>query len=314
MSASASTPPRTGYAGEEPTHAPPWHGLVVWDVFFNALAAGLFLTASVGELVRPGAFVPVGTWAYPLALVLLLTDLTLLVLDLGDPLRFHHMLRVFKPSSPMSFGTWCLALYSLPLTAVVVVDVLVLIGAFPADSSALGVVRKLLLAAGLPFAFGSMAYKGVLFSTSAQPGWKDARWLGAYHVASAFALGAAVLLAIASLAEHAPAVRILRPAVAVLLVAQLVPLILLARELRRALTAAHTSGELRAAAGVVFSVGIVVPLPLLLLEGTAPHVLAALAALAGGWFVRRVVVHLPHHAPDAKRAAPIRSPGTGATR
>ena len=43
----------------------------------------------------------------------------LLVLDLGDPLRFHHMLRVFKPSSPMSLGTWSLTVYSLPLTLIV---------------------------------------------------------------------------------------------------------------------------------------------------------------------------------------------------
>jgi hypothetical protein len=28
----------------------------------------------------------------------------MLVLDLGDPLRFHHTLRMFKPSSPMSLG------------------------------------------------------------------------------------------------------------------------------------------------------------------------------------------------------------------
>ena len=32
-------------------------------------------------------------------------DLLFLVLDLGDPLRFHYMLRVFKPSAPMSLGT-----------------------------------------------------------------------------------------------------------------------------------------------------------------------------------------------------------------
>ena len=46
----------------------------------------------------------------------------MLVLDLGDPLRFHHMLRVFKPSSPMSLGTWSLAAYSLPLTLIVAIE------------------------------------------------------------------------------------------------------------------------------------------------------------------------------------------------
>ena len=36
-----------------------------------------------------------------------------------------------------------------------------------------------------------MSYKGVLFSTSSQPGWKDARWLGGYLINSALVLGCA---------------------------------------------------------------------------------------------------------------------------
>src|SRR5689334_2513114 len=74
-----------GYAHREVTQPPNWHGLVVWDVFFNALATGLFLVAAVGELAAPTAFAPVSVWAFPLALVFLLIDLALLVLDLGDP-------------------------------------------------------------------------------------------------------------------------------------------------------------------------------------------------------------------------------------
>jgi hypothetical protein len=66
--------------------------------------------------------------AYPVALVLLLVDLGLLVLDLGDPLRFHHMLRTFKPGSPMSVGTWCLTIFSLPLTAAAALSLLAELG------------------------------------------------------------------------------------------------------------------------------------------------------------------------------------------
>src|SRR3954452_5717201 len=114
------TAPRSaGYADREVTQPPNWHGLVVADVFLNAVATGLFLVAAVGELARPDLFAPVVVWAYPVALVLLLADLSCLVLDLGDPLRFHHMLRVFKPSWPMSLGTWCLTAYSLPLALLV---------------------------------------------------------------------------------------------------------------------------------------------------------------------------------------------------
>lgn len=290
-----NAPAPTGYAGQEPTHAPPWHGLVVWDVFFNALTTGLFTVAAVGALVKPAALAPVASWAYPLALALLVIDLTLLVLDLGDPLRFHHMLRVFKPSSPMSLGTWCLTLYSLPLTALVALDLLALAGVVPSESEAAWWARKAILAAVLPFAFGSMAYKGVLFSTSSQPGWRDARWLGAYHVASAFAMGAAALLALAALTGRGAAVALLRHAAATLLALQAVPLLLLAAELRPALVAAHARGELLGTAALTLGVGVLLPIPLLISGGQLPVIVAGVAALVGGWVVRRAVVTLPQH-------------------
>src|SRR5205085_9445137 len=88
----------TGYAAEPVTKPPEWHGLVAWDLLFNNLTTGLFLTAALGELLAPATLTPVAKAAYPLALVLLVIDLACLVLDLGDPLRFHHMLRVFKPT------------------------------------------------------------------------------------------------------------------------------------------------------------------------------------------------------------------------
>src|SRR5262249_25786980 len=100
-------PAVSGYASRPVTKAPTWHGPVASDLLFNSLATGLFLVTAVGELAAPSAFAEVAWVAYPTALVFLLVDLLLLVADLGDPLRFHHMLRVFKPSSPMSLGTWC---------------------------------------------------------------------------------------------------------------------------------------------------------------------------------------------------------------
>src|SRR3984957_8106882 len=118
-----TTPPsqeqggQSGYENMPVTKVPGWHGIIAWDALLNGMATGLFLAAAVSELAAPAVFLRVAKVAYPIALVLLLVDLGLLVLDLGDPLRFHHMLRVFKPSSPMSLGTWCLTIFSLPLTA-----------------------------------------------------------------------------------------------------------------------------------------------------------------------------------------------------
>ena len=106
-----------GYENTLITKVPGWHGIIAWDALLNGMATGLFLAAAVSELAAPAVFLHVAKVAYPVALVLLLIDLGLLVLDLGDPFRFHHMLRVFKPGSPMSVGTWSLTIFSLPLTA-----------------------------------------------------------------------------------------------------------------------------------------------------------------------------------------------------
>ena len=119
-----------GYLTQDVTKVPGWHGLVAWDLLFNNLTTGLYLFAAVGELAAPALLGAVAKVAYPVALVFLLTDLMMLVGDLGDPLRFHHMLRVFKPSSPMSFGTWSLTAYSLPLTLIVAIEAALFFGLF----------------------------------------------------------------------------------------------------------------------------------------------------------------------------------------
>src|SRR5260370_16918082 len=87
-----------GYMNSRVTKAPDWHGLVAWDLLFNNLTTGLFLVAALSELAAPTVFTRVAKVAYPVALLFLLTDLICLVLDLGDPCRFHPMLRAFKPT------------------------------------------------------------------------------------------------------------------------------------------------------------------------------------------------------------------------
>ena len=185
-----------GYANMPVTKVPGWHGIIAWDALLNGMATGLFLAAAVSELAAPAVFTPVAKVAYPVALVLLLVDLGLLVFDLGDPLRFHHMLRVFKPGSPMSVGTWCLTIFSLPLTAAAALSLLAEMG-FDFEWA-----RILAVVVGLLPGFGSAAYKGVLLSTNAQPGWKDARWLGGYLTNSALLMGCAELLVLSALMEQ----------------------------------------------------------------------------------------------------------------
>jgi len=301
--------PRSGYATGEVTKAPNWHGLVAWDLLFNNLTTGLFLVAAIGELAAPAALGPPARAAYPLALALLVADLICLVLDLGNPSRFHHMLRVFKPSSPMSLGTWCLTVYSLPLTLTVAIDLLPALHLMPAGAPAaagLGWARRAALIGGLLPALGSAVYKGVLFSTSAQPAWKDARWLGGYLVNSAITLGCAELLALAVLLGHAPAADRLRPALGPLLALNAATLFLLIADLLPALVKVHTRGQLIRLGSIAIGVGLLAPLGLVLGSAGPVAMLAALAGLlAGSLAVRFAIVKLPHAAHGTGLAASV---------
>src|SRR5271154_6090796 len=250
----------SGYANMPVTKVPAWHGIIAWDALLNGMATGLFLAAALSELAAPAVFMRVAKVAYPVALGLLLVVLGLLVLDLGDPLRFHHMLRVFKPSSPMSLGTWCLTIFSLPLTAAAGLSLLAILGW---DFEWARITAVVL---GLVPGFGSAAYKGVLLSTNAQPGWKDARWMGGYLTNSALLMGCGELLVLAAVMQQGQAVHILRTAFIVLLVLNVIPLGLLFANLRPTHARLYTR-EQQWRAGALIAVGTLIPLGLMLFNG-----------------------------------------------
>jgi polysulfide reductase-like protein len=286
-------PTVTGYAGRPVTKAPNWHGLVALDLLFNSLSTGLFLVAATAELVAPASFGPLAAVAYPIALLFLIGDLVCLVLDLGDPSRFHHMLRVWKPSSPMSLGTWCLTAYAVALTA------LTAMGLLPGGAGPEW-IRRLILVVGLVPAVGAAAYKGVLFSTTAQPGWGDARWLGGYLINSALVLGTAELLLLATVAGEAKVVIELRLALRLLLLLNLLALGLLLADLRGPLSAARGPRILAVLGTVAVVGGIIVPLWLLRLDGPLQTAGALLFILLGAVVVRSEIVRLPHLLAEAR--------------
>ena len=284
-----STPLPGGYAGRAITHAPAWGGLVAWDLLFNGISTGLFLVAAICELAAPRVFASAAGVAYAVALGFLVVDLAALVFDLGDPLRFHHMLRVVKPGSPMSVGTWCLTLYSLPLT------VAAAIGVLPGEWTSLDAVRHIAIIVGLPFALGSAVYKGVLLSTSAQPGWKDARWLGGYLTSSAIALGCAGMLFLSLMMGEARATAALRLALGILVTVTLIPLGLLVADVRPALAQAYRARELSGLAAACLGGGTLLPLYLLVAgKTTSVLVVGALCVALAGLAIRFAIVRLPH--------------------
>jgi hypothetical protein len=283
---------QSGYANLPITKVPGWHGIIAWDALLNGMAMGLFLAAAVSELAAPAVFMSVAKVAYPVALVLLLVDLGLLVFDLGDPLRFHHMLRVFKPGSPMSVGTWCLTIFSLPLTAAAALSLLAEIG-FDFERA-----RILAVVVGLLPGFGAAAYKGVLLSTNAQPGWKDARWLGGYLTNSAILMGCAELFVLSALMGQTQAAAILRVAFIVLLVLNVIPQGLLFRNLQPTHARLYTREQQWRVSALIFAAGTLIPLGLTLLNGGLLFLFGSVIfLLLASWVIRFVYVKIPHTSP-----------------
>ena len=109
----------------------------------------------------------------------------LLVVDLGRPSRFANMLRVFRPSSPMSVGSWVLAGIT-PLAAASAVGG-GLGGVAGAAAGAAGLGAGLL---GVPLA----GYTAVLLTNSAVPVWQATRRsLPALFVSSGVSTAAGLL-------------------------------------------------------------------------------------------------------------------------
>lgn len=294
MGPDAATSTRVpGYGGRPTTKAPNWHGLVTLDLLFNNLSTGLFLAAVLGELVMPARVRPLVVAAYPIAWLFLIGDLVCLVLDLGDPSRFHHMLRVWKPTSPMSLGTWVLTAYAVPLTLLSAMG-------FLAGVDALRPLRLVLIVIGMVLAVGAAVYKGVLFSTTAQRGWGDARWLGGYLINSALVLGSAEMLLLATVLGAPEAAGPYRLALRALLVLNAVALALLVSDLRAALTSVRGPLVLVVLGLLAALGGILAPLWLLGAGTPTPDWIALALILVGAVVVRQEMVRLPHRLGKAR--------------
>ena len=107
----------------------------------------------------------------------------LLIYDLGRKARFLAMLRVFRPTSPMSVGSWILAV-ATPLSA----------GSALFTSKAAGAAAGIL---GMPLA----TYTAVLLSNSAVPVWLATRRTLPLLFASSSASSLASVLELAPLAK-----------------------------------------------------------------------------------------------------------------
>lgn len=197
----------TSYYGRQVVKPSPWEADIPGYLFLGGVAAGSSLLGAGADLSGRPALRRVGRLG---GMVGILLSFGLLVHDLGRPARFANMLRVAKPTSPMSVGTWLLTVYG-PLAGLA--GAAELRGLLPRRLRWAG---RLLGALARPAGIGAAvvaptiaAYTGVLLSDTATPAWHEAhRELPIVFVGSAAAAAGGLGLLGAPVAESGPARRL----------------------------------------------------------------------------------------------------------
>jgi formate-dependent nitrite reductase membrane component NrfD len=186
----------TSYYGRPVLHEPTWAAAdIAGYLFLGGLAGASSVLATGAQLTRRPGLARTAKVGAAGAIGL---SLAALVHDLGRPARFLNMLRVFKPTSPMSVGSWLLAGYA-PLAgaaaASAVTGRLPRIGALATSGSAL-------------LGPAVAAYTGVLISDTAVPAWHDGyREMPFVFTGSAAAAAGGLGMLAAPVAEAGPARR-----------------------------------------------------------------------------------------------------------
>ncbi|WP_372338917.1 NrfD/PsrC family molybdoenzyme membrane anchor subunit [Actinoplanes sp. RD1] len=192
------------YYGRPVVKPAPWHHDIPAYLFTGGLAAGSSLLAAGGAATGRPALRRAGRVT---ALGAVAASGYFLINDLGRPERFINMLRVAKPTSPMSMGTWIFSAFAAGAGVAGVAE------AAPMLPESL---RRLLTPLGTAGGYAAAAtapalatYTAVLLADTATPSWHEPYPdLPFLFAGSALASGAAVGLIAAPTAETAPARRL----------------------------------------------------------------------------------------------------------
>jgi formate-dependent nitrite reductase membrane component NrfD len=295
-----------------------WPLLIDLYFFLGGVAGGAFVLATIASFLDERRYRDVARVGSYLALLTILPGPILLIVDLGQPSRFLHMLLVSKPTtaigmnaltvgpfhlkllSPMNVGAWALLIFSACAFLAALLTFLEDRGRPRAATArtVIGVVGSLL-------GFFIAAYPGVLLGATARPMFINAHWLGALFLAVGASTGAAaiaLILAITGGQVRESLTRLMR-FTSIALVIQLVFLALFIATVAGTGTAGIRRALAQLLAGPdspLFWVGAVVVgvlAPLALQFGGAvrepkPRMVALVSALVlvGGFIVKSVII------------------------
>jgi formate-dependent nitrite reductase membrane component NrfD len=162
------------YYGRPILKSPVWRHDIPAYLFTGGLAAGSSLIAAGADLTGRPALRRATRLT---SLAALGASTYFLINDLGRPERFHHMLRVAKPTSPMSVGTWILATFGPAAGVAAIAEAAPLLP----ERGLPGLARRLLpgIGRGANLVAAVMApplatYTAVLLTDTAVPSWHEA--------------------------------------------------------------------------------------------------------------------------------------------
>src|SRR5574338_957288 len=217
------------------TRPPHWQWYIILYFFIGGIAGGCFFLAALLQLFGRRSDAPIVRLGYYIAFIGSVISGLLLIVDLGRPDRFWHMMiqsktgqPMFKYWSPMSVGAWGLLFF----------------GAF-AFLAALGAayaggrlrwrlagrlteppISTIIALVGGFMGFFLAGYTGVLLSVSNRPVWADSSWLGILYLLSGASSAAAILIMLARRNSAVPDVEGLERFDKYVLVLELIALII----------------------------------------------------------------------------------------
>jgi len=197
------SPDVTSYYDLPVLKKPVWHWEVWLYFFLGGIAAGSYVVASLATLFGgPRARLTERT-GYVLSFLVLLTCPLLLIKDLGRPRLFLNMLRVFKPSSPMSMGVWSLVAFSGFSALAFLREVLLAVGG-PLAALGRRIPQRTLAPLGAGGAGFLASYTGVLLSVTSVPLWSKSFLLAPSFLAASLSAAISALTLILSAQKPFP--------------------------------------------------------------------------------------------------------------
>lgn len=276
----------------------PWGMLIVLHFFLSGLAGGSFLISAAATHFgdeRHGKIASVGAY---LALIPIIIDVPVLILDLDRPMRFITLLFRGSITAPLTWGVWFL----IGLGVFSLLNILLQKGIAGAKSA-----KGLILALGSICAIGVMVYTAIALNiaTNARPLWSDGIIIPIFMAAS-ITSGIAAITFVISVSGGSPGLKTLNTANAVLLPMQLLMVTSLV------LTASTANPLSREAAGMLLKgglafmfwgglvvIGLVIPILALWSDvlsrksepGAGTAALISLMVLVGVFALRYIIVY-----------------------